>query len=93
VAAAVRSQLREDRLPGGPVLDATQAHVWLLRRQSPDSRWQLLALCVVAAMEHGRSVLWARTHAGEAGPALVQAAANLAVERFWWLLREVGLLR
>ena len=94
MAVAVHEQLSDDRLPGGPVPDATQAHVWLLRRRAGrlDQQWQIVALCVVAAMEHGRAVLWARAHSGGVGPALVQSAANFAVERFWWLLREVGLL-
>ena len=93
VATAVRAQFSETRLPCGPVRSVQQAEVWLLRRdqQEPDSRWQQLAVCAIAAMEHGRQVMWARMHAGELGDALVQPAANLAVERFWWLLAEVGL--
>ena len=92
VALGVRAQLADARLPGGALPAATQEAVWLLR--SPPARghdWPTIALCVTAAMEHGRRVLWALASNGDRGAAAVQAATNLAADRFWALLEDVAL--
>ena len=92
VAGAVRQQLTSPAVPGGPVADALRAHVWLLRPPPGYARqphlWTRVALVAVAAMEHGRCVLWARSVAGEHD--VVLAAGRLAAARFWALLEEVG---
>ena len=91
VARAVRSQLAEAHLPGGPVAAVACADVWRLRRPSaysgPMRQWSRIALVAVAAMEHGRRVLWARSVTGE--PDAVAAAGNLAAARFWFLLGDL----
>ena len=92
MAAGVRAQLADPRLPGGPATTAAQAHVWLLRRDGAASSWPLVALCAVAAMEYGRGVLWARARAAPPTLDPAREAANLAAARFWCLLEEVGLM-
>jgi hypothetical protein len=95
VACVVRAQLAAHlaaaALPGAPAVDVPCASVWLLRAPAalpgPARRWSRLALVAVAAMEHGRRVLWARSAAGE--PDALAAAGNLAAARFWALLDEL----
>ncbi len=93
MARALRAQLAEAHLPGGPALAEACAEVWLLRAPAAPayagSARQLsrVAVAAIAAMEHGRRVLWARSVAGEADA--VVAAGNLATARFWALLAEL----
>jgi hypothetical protein len=94
VAQAVLAQLADPGLPGGPVPAVLREHVWLVAAPpgytAPADQWRRVALAVVAAMEHGRRVLWARTVGGDAAAPATVAAGNLAVERFWALVRDAS---
>ena len=77
----------------------TQPSVWLMAPcPCPAVHppvWALSSLAAVAAMEHGRALLWAHRHspAWEAAadrPALVASVANVAAARFWLILQDVA---
>jgi hypothetical protein len=66
----------------------TAAHVWLLLPPVPavDARvWELVATVAVAAMEHGRQLVWVRGGPLAGGLASV---SRLAAARFWQLLGD-----
>lgn len=88
VAHAVRKQLNAALgLPAGAP-GVSKASVWLLGPPPAPpnihpSVWRLVSLAAVAAMEHGRTLLWARRHGpswpdpGPAGLSLLLARTNL----------------
>ena len=74
-----------------------RASVWLLGPPpSPgthDAAWTLVCLAAVAAMDHGRALLWGlHVRAGRSPVALspeqVAAASASAVARFWHVLQD-----
>jgi hypothetical protein len=96
VAQAVRTQIDHVLAPSAPT-PTSRANVWLLGPPPlphiTPGVWTLVCLCALAAMEYGRTLLWAQHHHLPAAPAPqwanpLRAVSNAAVARFWHLLQD-----